>query len=91
MRFIFNLLSVFSILYLIFLFFKWYIKEHFGKNFIVFWICTLLCIYIYINDMQKIKQEQQRYKIKYETEYDNRSGQEIWTENMKDYDAVRGY
>lgn len=90
MRFIFNLLSVFSLLFLLFLFFKWYIKGHFGKNFIAFWACTILYIFIYNNDMQKAKQEQ-RYKIKHKIEYDNRSGQEIWTENMKDYDAVRGY
>jgi hypothetical protein len=32
-------------------------------------------------------QNQQRLK----DSYDPRSGQEIWTENMKDYDAARGY
>jgi hypothetical protein len=35
---------------------------------------------MYFNHQQKLKEE-----------HDSRSGQEIWTENMKDYDAVRGY
>jgi hypothetical protein len=35
---------------------------------------------MYFNHQQKIKDER-----------DPRSGQEIWTENMKNYDSVRGY
>ena len=58
----------------------WYIKGHFGKYFILFWLYSAFCVFLYFNHQQKLKDE-----------YDPRSGQEIWTENMKDYDAARGY
>lgn len=83
MRFIiglFKLLEGVMLFALAFYFLRWYIKGHFGKYFILFWAYSILCICMYFNHQQKMKDER-----------DPRSGQEIWTENMKNYDAVRGY
>ncbi len=83
MRFIVGLLKLLEglmLFYLVFWLLGWYIKGHFGKYFIFFWIFSALCVFVYFNHQQQLKDE-----------YDPRSGQEIWTENMKDYDAARGY
>lgn len=80
MRALFNFLSGLYLFYLFFLLIGWYIKGHFGKYFILFWACTIfsICFWYY-------KTEQ------YKAQYDSRSGQEIWNENMKNYNPVRGY
>lgn len=79
---LFNVLSGFIMFFMLFLFIKWYIKGHFDKKwFWAFWAFTIFTI------------------INYNThhnpppgfESDPRSGQEIWNENMKNYDAQRGY
>ena len=83
MRFLVGLFkSIMGLLlfYYVFWAVKWYIKGHFSKYFILFWLYSTLCIFLYFNNQQKLKDS-----------YDPRSGQEIWTENMKDYDAERGY
>jgi hypothetical protein len=77
---LFELLKGLILFYLIFYLIKWYIKGHFGKYFIIFWLYSTFCVFLYFNHQQKLKDS-----------YDSRSGQEIWTENMKDYDAERGY
>jgi 4-hydroxybenzoate polyprenyltransferase len=83
MRFIIGLLKLLEglmLFYLVFWILGWYIKGHFSKHFIFFWIFSALCMFVYFNHQQEVKNS-----------YDPRSGQEIWTENMKDYDAARGY
>ena len=49
MKAIWNFISTVSILFLAFVFFRWYIKGHFGKYFIFFWLWTFLSIGIYIH------------------------------------------
>ena len=80
MRGLFSFLSGLYLFYLFFLLIGWYVKGHFGKYFILFWAYSIFVVFMYFNQQHKIK-----------SEYDTRSGQEIWTENMKNYDAVRGY
>jgi len=85
MRFLIGLLKLlegFILFYLAFMFIKWYIKGHFGKYFILFWAWTIFSIFFNISETKRLNE-------KYAS--DPRSGQEIWTENMKNYDAERGY
>ena len=77
---LFKLLEGITLFYLAFRFLKWYIKVHVGKYFILFWLYSALCVLMYFNHHQKIKNE-----------YDPRSGQEIWTKNMEDYNSTKGY
>ena len=76
-RSLINVLKGFALFYFAFAFLLWYIKGHFGKYFIFFWLNTILSIVIGINHQNKIEQE-----------YDHRTGAEIWEERMhsKDYD-----
>ena len=83
MKFLISLLKVlegFILFYLLFVFIKWFVKGHFGKYFILFWANSIICVIIFYNHQQKMKDER-----------DPRSGYQIWKENMKDYDAERGY
>jgi hypothetical protein len=85
MRFLIGLLKVLEgliLFYLLFIFLKWYVKGHFGKYFIFFWAWTIFSFFVYQSESKRINE-------KYAS--DPRSGYEIWQENMKGYDAVRGY
>lgn len=85
MRFLiglFRLLEGFILFYLVFMFISWYVKGHFGKYFIFFWAWTIFTIFYTISENKRLNE---KYAV------DPRSGQEIWTENMKNYDATRGY
>jgi hypothetical protein len=42
---LFKLIEGIILFYLVFLFLKWYIKGHFGKYFILFWMYTLAVIF----------------------------------------------
>lgn len=77
-----RLLEGLIIFYLAFMFIKWYVKGHFGKYFILFWAWTIFSIFHYYSEKQRLNE-------KYAS--DPRSGYEIWQDNMKNYDAVRGY
>jgi hypothetical protein len=68
---LFNLFKGIAIIYLAFVFLAWYIKGHFGKYFIFFWINTFLSIAIYYNHQANIKP------------YDTRTGAEIWEANQR--------
>jgi hypothetical protein len=68
MKGIWNLVSSFIIISLTIWFVKWYIKGHFGKYFILFWLNTILAIGIYIYDTSN------------KVPYDHRTGAEIWEE-----------
>ena len=50
MKGIWNFISTVSILVLTFVFLRWYIKGHFGKYFIFFWLWTIISIVIYIHN-----------------------------------------
>lgn len=80
MRDLFSFLSGLYLFYLFFLLIGWYVKGHFGKYFILFWAFTIFMTFYYLNHQNKAK-----------TEYDSRSGYEIWNEKMKNYDPVKGY
>ena len=85
MRFLIGLLKLLEgviLFYLAFMFIKWYIKGHFGKYFILFWAWTIFSIFFNISEMKRLDEKWSS---------DPRSGQEIWTENMKNYDSVKGY
>ena len=47
MKALFNLVQGIIIFTLTFVFLRWYIKGHFGKYFIFFWINTIISCYIY--------------------------------------------
>lgn len=83
MRYLISLLKVlegFILFYLLFIVIRWYVKGHFGKYFILFWAYSIFCIVLFTIEKQKMKDDQ-----------DPRSGYQIWQENMKNYDAERGY
>lgn len=88
--FIVSLISFISsilLFYYLYLFIVWYIKGHFSKYFIFFWICTISSAIFLVYDHNRSEREYQEYQLK----YGSKSGYELWNENMKDYDAVRGY
>jgi hypothetical protein len=55
-------------IYLAFVFLFWYIKGHFGKYFIFFWINTAVSILFYINQCNKLEH------------YEHKTGAEVWNE-----------
>ena len=57
-------------IYLAFVFLAWYIKGHFGRYFIFFWLNTILSTVMYFNHKNQI-----------EAEYDHRTGAEVWEAN----------
>jgi len=72
MKGIWNFISTVSILVLTFVFLRWYIKGHFGKYFIFFWLWTIISIVIYLNNPGYNTNWPQR---------DNRTGAEVWNSN----------
>jgi hypothetical protein len=52
---------------LAFKFLEWYVKGHFGKYFIFFWLNTVISILMVIGHQKKVEEE-----------YDHRTGSEIW-------------
>ena len=85
MKILIGLLKVlegFILFYLLFAFLKWYITGHFGKHAILFWLFTIAGLICYPIVMQ-------HHEAKYAS--DHRSGYEMCKENMKNYDADRGY
>jgi hypothetical protein len=64
---VFQFLKGVILFYLAFVFLKWYIKGHFGKYFIFFWLNTIITFMMYFNHKNQIEQE-----------YDHRTGAEIW-------------
>ena len=75
---LFKLIEGIILFYLMFVFLKWYIKGHFGKYFILFWICTIAVVF-------------HHHQYQTHSEYNPTSGYEIFKENIKDYDSQRGY
>ncbi len=49
MKAIWNFISSILILALAYAFVGWYIKGHFGRYFIFFWLNTILAIVLYVN------------------------------------------
>jgi hypothetical protein len=64
---IFRFLEGVVLLGLAFVFLRWYIKGHFGKYFIFFWLNTIMALLMFVGHQQQIEEE-----------YDNRTGAEIW-------------
>lgn len=56
MKGIWNIISSILILALTYAFIRWYIKGHFGKYFILFWLNTVLAIAMFINTKSNIPQ-----------------------------------
>jgi len=67
MKSIWNLISTFIIISLVI----WYIKGHFGKYFIFFWLNTSISFLIYSDQKSK------------EMLYERRSGADIWAEKYE--------
>ncbi|MFN6013748.1 MAG: hypothetical protein ACK47F_03565 [Flavobacteriales bacterium] len=68
LRTIWNTLSTFMIIALTISFVKWYVKGHFGKYFIFFWLYTISVIVIYVNHKNNLPDP------------DTRTGAEVWEE-----------
>lgn len=49
MREIFRFLEGIVLFYLLFVFLRWYIKGHFGKYFILFWLYTIFAIWFHFH------------------------------------------
>jgi len=79
---LFRLLEGIVLFYLLFVFLKWYITGHFGKYALLFWLFTISGFICY----PIVKHH---HEAKYAS--DHRSGYEMCKENMKNYDAERGY
>ena len=73
MKAIWNFTSAFMIISLFVWFIQWYIKGHFGKYFIFFWLNTILSIVIYINSVNNKPKE------------DNTPGYVYWERNVKNW------
>jgi hypothetical protein len=73
MKKVINFISGMFLFYIFFLAIKWYIKGHFGKQFIFFWLFTLFSMFSLLH----LHKQQEKNDIK----YDNRSGYEMWQDN----------
>ena len=66
MKGLFKLIEGIIVFALFFAFIRWYIKGHFGKYFILFWLNTFISLIIYTH--HKTHQEP----------YDRRTGAQVW-------------
>lgn len=69
MRTLFSILRGFALFGLAFIFLKWYIKGHFGKYFLFFWLWSIISFSMYYNHKKEVEES-----------YDHRTGAEIWEE-----------
>ena len=72
MKAIWNLISSFIVIALFVWFIQWYIKGHFGKYFIFFWLNTIIALIMYLSNPGYNTNWPQR---------DNRTGAEVWNSN----------
>ena len=56
---------------------------------VLIWACIIFGFFYFIN--LQIEQDKKAKALQPKPIEDTRSGKEIWRENMKDYDPVRGY
>lgn len=71
---LFNLFKGLAIMYMAIIFLAWYIKGHFGKYFLFFWISSFICVYQSLEHDRKMK-ERDIYK--------NMTGAEVWEANQR--------
>lgn len=71
MKAIWKILSNFFIIALTIAFVRWYVKGHFGKYFIFFWLNTIIAIGMYFNHKYNAPKE------------DNTPGYVYWERNVK--------
>ena len=69
MKAIWNLVSSFIVITLTIWFVQWYVKGHFGKYFIFFWLNTVVAIIMYLSNPG--------YNSNW-PQHDNRTGAEVW-------------
>jgi hypothetical protein len=69
MKAIWNFISSFIVIALFAWFIQWYVKGHFGKYAILFWLNTIIAIIMYLNNPGYNENWPQR---------DNRTGAEVW-------------
>ena len=76
---IFQLIKSIFLFYLAYIFLKWYVKGHFGKYFIFFWLYTILSIILFLASKSTDPEQERIY---------NMTGAEYWEEKMRlgDYD-----
>lgn len=72
MKAIWNIFSSFIVIALTIWFVQWYIKGHFGKYFIFFWLWTIISIVMYLSNPGYNPNWPQQ---------DNRTGAEVWNSN----------
>jgi len=70
---LFNLFKVVSLFGLLYVFLRWYIKGHFGKYAIFFWIYSIICFGMLI------------YEKNNEPKYDETPGYVYWNRNLNSY------
>ena len=69
MKGLFKLIEGIIVFALFFAFIRWYIKGHFGKYFIFFWLNTVVAIIMYLSNPG--------YNSNW-PQHDNRTGAEVW-------------
>jgi hypothetical protein len=69
MKAIWNFISSFIVIALFVWFIQWYIKGHFGKYFIFFWLNTIIALIMYLTNPGYNENWPQ---------HDNRTGAEVW-------------
>ena len=73
MKALWNFISTIMIISLAAWFVEWYIKGHFGKYFILFWLNTILSIVMYVNHHNNVPVE------------DTTPGYVYWERNVKNH------
>lgn len=73
MKAIWNFISSVMILALAYAFIRWYVKGHFGKYFILFWLNTIMAFAMYFHDKAT------------QPEYDPTPGYVYWERNVKNW------
>ncbi len=75
--------------FIIYIFSEIYDTIRFGRwDKILKWVLIFFCLWLFVKFIEHSDNIVPENKNEIE---DTRSGQEIWNENMKDYDAERGY
>lgn len=68
-----KIFEAFIVFALLFVFLRWYIRGHFGKWALFFWIWTIVSIIMFVRQKNRIP------------EHDNTPGYVYWERNMRDF------
>lgn len=73
MKAIWSLIRNIGIFFLVFFLLRWYIKGHFGKYAIFFWLYSIFCFIMYVHNVNNKPKE------------DNTPGYVYWERNVKSW------